>query len=793
MTTLSLSNPWLEFTLDPALPSWSLHACEAQTPSGLSVENARLSVHYRIKPPSWGGVIRRSLGAGGPWQAGALPAQDSPHGRLQRVALSSGPDPAGLVCTLEAALPQDRPCLLLKWTLENRGEQPLFVDRLELLDAAHPQARFPWLEGDGEPVFFSNGWQSWNWTGAYGRRDRFRRTRLGYLTEPLRVNAGTPQPLASGRFGSDLFGVLGSRKSRAGILAGFLSQEAHFGSLLADLRGPHPALRLWANGDGARLDPGVKVETDWASCFPIDFDRPDPLGEYVDAVARQNEIRVREAPSGWSSWYLYYGRVTAEDVLRNLQAAGRLRDTLPLELVQLDDGFQAAVGDWFSFRPGFPRGVEPLAGAIREAGFTPGLWLAPFILDPHSRLALEHPDWLLHSSRTNRPVHAGYLFDGIWTKALDLTRPAVLEHVREVIHKAVHSWGYPYLKLDFLYAGALPGRRHDPTLTRAQALRGGLQAIRQAAGEQAFLLGCGCPLGPALGLVDGMRIGADVAEDWHPRYHGVSLVFHGEPDHPSARNTIQNALTRSTLHGRWWVNDADALLVRPDTHLNLDEVQTLSTVISLTGGPLVLSDDLSALPEDRLRLAASLFPPLDRRPQVPDLFDSPTPRRLRLDLEGATGSWSLLAAFNWEDRPRDLTLRLEEYGLAPGGACRAREFWRGQNLPVDGGALRFPQVAAHGVVLVAVRARLEGRPQYLGSSLHISQGLEVAGWEPGLDSLRLALGRPGRASGEIDLALPSTPRSARLGDQPLSWKDLGEGCWRFEVAFTGRADVVVEW
>ena len=42
-------------------------------------------------------------------------------------------------------------------------------------------------------------------------------------------------------------------------------------------------------------------------------------------------------------------------------------------------------------------------------------------------------------------------------------------------------------------------------------MRAGYDAIRRGAGDDAFLLGCGAPLGPRVGVVDGMRIGADVA------------------------------------------------------------------------------------------------------------------------------------------------------------------------------------------------------------------------------------------------------------------------------------------
>ncbi len=144
--------------------------------------------------------------------------------------------------------------------------------------------------------------------------------------------------------------------------------------------------------------------------------------------------------------------------------------------------------------------------------------------------------------------------------------------------------------------------------TRAQVLRMGLEALREAAGPDVHLLGCGVPLGPSIGIFDSMRIGADVAPDWPPSELGNESFFRGEFNMPSTRNAIQNALTRAFMHERWWVNDPDCLNLRPDSNLTLAEVQSMATVIALTGGPLLLSDDLPKLPVERLRIAQQLVP-----------------------------------------------------------------------------------------------------------------------------------------------------------------------------------------
>jgi alpha-galactosidase len=770
---IHLSSPYLDFTFDLQTGAWSLRDCEG-----------RLALKEAHSRATWKGAWRttnsfQSLGA----------AQlQTPHGPAQSITLMVGGERAPVQQRLVFALPHQVPLLLIQMELENQGHIPVYLDRFQFLTSDRSSSlRTAGLEPDS---FFSNGWQSWNFSGAYGAQDRFQRTRLGFLTEPMRINPGTPHPKQQGSFSSDMFGVLTGRRSRRGLLAGFLSQQQGFGSLACRLEGDSTHLSLWSNGDGARLDPGQRYTTDWACLQFIDLDQPDPLGIYLEAAAREHGLepaRQQCVPRGWCSWYHYYSDLNAQDVRANLQAASRLRPELPLELIQIDDGFESAVGDWFSFKSSFPHGVAPLAQEILQAGFIPGLWLAPFTVQRGSHLAHDHPDWLLR--RRGRLANAGFIFNAPFGASLDLTHPQALDYVAEVIHTAVHEWAFPYLKLDFLYTAALGGRYADPTRTRAQVLRRGLETIRHAAGPQTFILGCGCPLGPAIGLVDAMRIGADVAERWAPAHFGTEVFFTGEPDMPSTRNAIQNALTRSPLHQRWWINDPDVLLARPETHLSLAEVQSLASVLGMSGGSLFLSDDLSALPPDRLWIAISLLPPTGKRPQVLDLFDRQTPTRLRLDLENQTGAWHCLALFNWEDQPADLVLRPADFGLDAQKIYLGREFWSGRGVCLGPEGQRFPAVPAHGAVLAAVRAVSPAAPAYLGSDLHFSQGLEVYGWHSQPGTVEIELARPGQAAGEIELYLPRSPILAALNGRELSWSASWDGRFRFPIIFSDRASI----
>lgn len=546
----------------------------------------------------------------------------------------------------EFKLGEMHPIVLWRLSIRNFSGSPVFIDKLFLLKPKtlaqknleiHSPAKAKNLR------FFSHGWQSWSYSGAYCADDRMRRSHLGFLQEPMVINPGTPSFTRKGEFSSDFFGVVGETISRKGIVLGFLSQMQHFGTISVSLKEP-PQIQMWANGDDTRLRQMDSMTTDWATLSICDLDDSNSLSTYLDVVAEHHGIvDISQPQTGWCSWYYFYQDISQSIIEENLEVLKSIKRDVPFDLIQIDDGYQKEVGDWLEFNKEFPAGVKDIAKNIEDNGFTPGIWAAPFILHPRSQTVKDHPEWLLRQ-KNKRPARAGFVWNDLGM-ALDLTAPGVLDHVRNVISTAVNEWGFQYLKLDFLYAAALKGKYNDDTKTRAQVLRLGLETIRETAGKKTMLLGCGVPLASALGLFDSMRIGADVSGHWKPTYFNISFPFKKEPHMPSAENSINNIITRSFLHNRWWVNDPDCLLVREDSALTLPEIQTLATVIALTGGAVLLSDNMASLSSERLQIVKALIPPINLRAQVIDWMESGTPNCLRLDLNGVIGRWRTLFHF----------------------------------------------------------------------------------------------------------------------------------------------------
>lgn len=295
------------------------------------------------------------------------------------------------------------------------------------------------------------------------------------------------------------------------------------------------------------------------------------FAKYTDLLkAKFGRTRFDTPPRVWCSWYSLYKWINESILTKALDDLG----DLPFDVFQIDDGWQVMHGDWEPNNR-FPHGMEGLAQKINATGRKAGIWLAPFMVLSGSQLEMDHPDWLLRDER-GEPVPAGVAWGGI-PRALDSCHPEVLEWLDGLIRK-VTSWGYDYIKLDFLYQGALIGKRHN-NVPREEAYRSALQVMRAAAGD-AYILGCGAPIIPSLGLCDGFRIGPDVTNFW---INQALTTWLNNPNEVSTVNAI-----RTSVHRMWLeplVNlDPDVAYFRSKYNaLEPHESQLLQDLGTITG------------------------------------------------------------------------------------------------------------------------------------------------------------------------------------------------------------------
>jgi len=419
--------------------------------------------------------------------------------------------------------------------------------------------------------------------------------------------------------------------------------------------------------EATTLAPGERIDLP-PVLFTAGGDARDLVERYAGGVASEMGARVPDhVPTGWCSWYYFYNRVSEADVVANLETM--VRERHPAEYVQIDDGFQSHTGDWLTPNEKFPSGMKALADRIREAGYRPGLWLAPFILNEDSVALREHPDMVLKTPAGET------IFVPTWlgrSAILDLTNPEAEAWLRNVIRTVVREWGYEYLKLDACSFAAVKSTGavyHRPGTTAPMNLRRGFEIVREEAGDETFILGCTCHFAPVVGLVDAMRVGPDVKELW------------ADGPNPSVRHAMRLTLQRNWMHMRWWANDPDCLIVRStETALNEAETRFLATGIALSGGMVVASDDLPKLSEERRQMALALFPPPGVAARPLDPAEGPVPHAWRATLGDGR---SLVGVLNWSDESVWLP-----WGdlLEPGEV--AFDTWNGRMLPMGDVFLR---------------------------------------------------------------------------------------------------------
>jgi alpha-galactosidase len=335
-------------------------------------------------------------------------------------------------------------------------------------------------------------------------------------------------------------------------------------------------------------------------------------GEGFAAGAGVAQESLRQIPPVWCSWYQYYASVTEADITRNLAVMDDLR--LPFGVVQIDDGYQAAPGDWLVSSGRFaslPKLVRRICGTGRRAG----IWIAPALIGRRSELLARHPEWAVQDAETGEPASAGNVV-GQECAALDFTNPGAAKYLGDVLSE-MRDWGVDYFKIDFAYAGACEGLRHED-VSGVAAYRHGLRLIRDAIGPTAVLLGCGAPILPSVGLVDAMRVGPDIAASYEPPG--------GHPSMPSQRNATRNVVARAWQHGRFWVNDPDCLMARPGVERREDWAETVRRFGGLrsSGDGLAELDDWGLettrrllVPSPTEPLATPFTPQWHRRPPEP--------------------------------------------------------------------------------------------------------------------------------------------------------------------------------
>ncbi|MCP4764404.1 MAG: hypothetical protein GY870_21700, partial [archaeon] len=472
-------------------------------------------------------------------------------------------------------------------------------------------------------TFLKNGYQSWSISDLLYHNDKAGETptSLGQM-----FGMHNYDKTIKCRFYSDMVGAITDLETQKSIIMGFISNENQYGQILMDRieKSSFSFLMALCQFDFIKLenlkDKKVKSEelfvdlsspmqgqlllNDWALLTGIKM-KSRILSLTENNIQINKEYNVL---SGWCSWYYYYTKISEEKMVKNIDFLAKHTE-FPIDIIQLDDGYQTEVGDFTSINEKFPNGLKWLVDKIHISHGMAGLWIAPFFAQDKSMLFKEHPEWFL-KDKNGELVKTGRNW-GSYLYALDLSMEVVIDHIKSLIKTIINEWGFDFIKIDFIYASEdIKVIYNDSSLTRAQILRRGVQAIRDSMGDK-ILLGCGAPLGPCIGLVDVMRIGCDTAANWIAAGSLGKFVHNKiKVEIPALKPALVATVMRSYMHNSLWFNDPDCCVVREkNSKLSLNEIKLQLTIFGLSGGQVFFSDDLKLLDEERLKYMNLIIPP----------------------------------------------------------------------------------------------------------------------------------------------------------------------------------------
>jgi hypothetical protein len=420
----------------------------------------------------------------------------------------------------------------------------------------------------------------------------------------------------------------------------------------------------------------------------------------------------------WCSWYRrgsYFDRRELDELLVGL---ARIQPAIPLQTIQIDDGYCASPGDWLIPNQLWPGGLEGAFGAIRAAGYRAGVWIAPFMVGSRSQLYRQHPEWVLHGL-DGRPVVEWKNYDNgkpdahgdEETYALDTSNPEAFAWLRSVF-KTLRGWGCRFFKTDFMdwgFKDSLSVKRHVAGKTSVELFRETLAMIRQEIGEDSYWLGCIAPFASFIGYADGMRVANDIGPIWNDG---------------SAGNLVGETWADQWFNNVWWQNDPDCTMLRDRfTELSEAEVRALAYWNGVLGGSLNTSEYFQELPAERLKLWRFLEP--DDKPWTATTVQWHRARTVRALAREYAGrdAWAVVALNPSGGQATEVVRVKDAIGLDEAYAFA----WEpGRARPLGKVSTLVPELAPHSAALYYLSKRDDPPPPDLSLG-----GKQLANWVTG--------------------------------------------------------------
>lgn len=467
-------------------------------------------------------------------------------------------------------------------------------------------------------------------------------------------------PVAGKSVSCDPFFIINNDKGNGrNMLIGFQTFYLHLAEMNISFDKDLKLDNISANCDfeGVEVPPDGSRTSQWV-IISLGNDANLLIDDYTERIRAfyNQEKPQKNAPTVYCTWY-YHADNYNEEIFKG-DIAQFKKEHLPFDVFLIDECWD--VNDWgdFEANDSFPDGMKWAAEQINAAGYTAGIWAAPFLVDGESDLLKNHPSWLLKNSKKelctfNMNERDHYI--------LDLTYPGVCDYLEEQFRKISQDWGYSYFKFDFMRSVFLDSDQQffDKSATSLEAYRKGLEAIRRGTGKNAYISVCGGHYGASYGIANTQRSGSDVKSQWN------------EKELPKYRQNI----LRTWMTNLWHV-DPDAMMVRSQstalpgdkrnltTGLFTDDEAFTNTINQFIGGNLVtFTEDFAKIDTERKMLYKYVIPSVNSASRPIDPFNNLCPEIMITTIQPLCeklGDWNMLTIINWADDTRDYNIRLDD-------------------------------------------------------------------------------------------------------------------------------------
>ena len=717
--TLILARAETRFHFDPATRQFTLAAPET------SLQNARMGID----------VDGRTL-----WPVEAVPAPQQKDAFELRFADSR------LSWTVRFHHSSQAQALEIQSTVRNQGDRPIRLGRVRLADLTDPSSHV--RLGPGSVALVMSGW--------------------GVLSRARRL-AGAPPQVS--KTVTELF----DPASGAALNVGFVSFDRAETVVDMNWDSARRAVTLsgWCDLAGYTLKPGASIDPE---IFRIAISR-DPyagLDQWADLVqARYHPPIPPKSPAGWVGWAWVdpFHIERYEDVVRRNAAAVRRRlPGLDLDYIWVSLGNLAGriPGNWLHWNyDSFPSGPERLVADLGALHFKLGLWAGVFWMNEQLTSDVERlrDAFLLYQGK---PIVVPHKMLGRMYVP-DPTHPKMQAFLREVF-STYRKWGVRWYMIDFLYAatGATPGRfpndgYYDRSVIQGpQAWREGLRAIREAAGDDAYLLAATGPSFQSIGWMNAARTGSDYG-DGRPLdgpgkgFYPATFVINKPDFWTSHREGTDSLATNFFTNRKLFLNDS-ASVMTIDQPIAVSDAQITATIFGINGGPMMIGDDVARMADERLEMVKRVFPRFTEAARPLDLFEAVEPdypKLFHLKLRRDWDAWDLLACFNYGQTTLHHNIDLRRLGLDANTDYVAWDFWNQRYLGVHRNSLEL-DVPPFSVRLLRI-AKDRPHPWLLSTDLHVRQGkaeIQDCRWNPDTATLTIRAQRPEGYKGSLFLRAP---------------------------------------